>query len=287
MLYIYIYIRVCVCVFYYMYTIYIYNRHTSEAIYLVRRLQGLVDAKKTQVLYLMFLDWSKAFDKIGPGALFNALQRLGVPNHTCDVIRELVSNPLLEVLMDDQTSSCREQRSGIGQGRTLSPLLFILLQTVFFHDVEKEYLRRHPLSVTPQIAFLDVEFADDTVLIARTQENMQTFLLLVQAEAAKYNLHFNLDKTKLILYNSEASIYFQDGSQVQPVSSLVYLGGLIEHTGKPGPEVRRRLGEARVVFQNLKPVWRHAGLSTRRKIRIFIKRVLFPNSLQHFYPLAN
>ena len=46
------------------------GRSTSEATYLIRRLQDLVDAKKTQVLYLMFLDWSKAFDKIRPGALF-------------------------------------------------------------------------------------------------------------------------------------------------------------------------------------------------------------------------
>ena len=167
--------------------------------------------------------------------------------------------PLFEVFMDDQISSCREQRSGIRQGCTLCPLLFILRQTVLLHDVEKECLRRHPLSVTPQIPFFDVEFADDTVLIGKTQEDMQTLLLLVQAEAAKYNLHLNFDKTEPILYNSEASIYFQDGSQVQQVSSLVYLGGLIEHTGKPGPEVRRGLGEARVVFQNLKRVWRHAG----------------------------
>ena len=167
------------------------------------------------------------------------------------------------------TSGCREQRSGIRQGCTLSPLLFIILQTVLFHDVEQEYLRRHPLAVTPQIPFFDVEFADDTVLIARTQENMQTLLLLVQEEAAKYNLHLNRDKTKLILYNSDASIHFQDGSQVQRVTSIVYLRGLIDNTGKPGPEVRRRLGEARVAFQNLKRVWRHAGLSVRRKIRIY------------------
>ena len=46
------------------------GRSTSEAIYLVRRLQDLVDAKQNQVLYLMFLDWSKAFDRIRPEALF-------------------------------------------------------------------------------------------------------------------------------------------------------------------------------------------------------------------------
>ena len=52
-----------------------------------------------------------------------------------------------------------------------------------------------------------------------------------------------MDKTKLVLYNSDASIDFRDGSLVQQVSSIVYLGGLIDQTGKPGPEVRRRIGE--------------------------------------------
>ena len=57
------------------------GRSTSEAIYLIRRLQDLVDAKQHQVLYLMFLDWSNAFDRIRPVALFLALKRLGVPAH--------------------------------------------------------------------------------------------------------------------------------------------------------------------------------------------------------------
>ena len=241
------------------------GRSTSEAIYLVRRLQDLVDAKQHQALYLMFLDWSKAFDRIRPSALFHALTRLGVPAHTCEVIRELVSNPVFEVIMGEHTSECRQQQSGIRQGCTLSPLLFILLQTVLFHDAQLQHKHKHPLATTPHLPFFDVEFADDTVLIARTREQMQDLLLLVQQEAAKYNLHLNLDKTKLILYNSDASVVFSNGDPVPQVSSIVYLGGLIDKNGRPGPEVRRRIGEARAVFQKLKRVWRHAGLSKLKK----------------------
>ena len=86
------------------------------------------------------------------------------------------------------------------------------------------YLNKHPLSVTPQIPFFDVEFADDTVLIARTQQHMQDLLWFVQDEASKYNLLLNTDKTKLILYNSEATVAFRDGNLVPQVSSIVYLG---------------------------------------------------------------
>ena len=147
-----------------------------DAIYLVRRLRDLVDAKKYQVLYLMFLDWGKVFDKIRPTALHLALQRFGVPSHMCKVVEELVSNPLFEVLLDNQISGCKEKKGGIRQGCTLSPLLLILLQTVLFHDVQCKYLAKHPLSVTHQLPFFDIEYADDAVLLARTGERMQDLL---------------------------------------------------------------------------------------------------------------
>ena len=212
----------------------------------MRRLQDLVDAQQHQVLNLMFLDWSKAFERITASALLHALTRLGVPAHTCGVIRKLVSNPVLEVIMGEHTSECRQQRSGIRQGCTLSRLLFILLQTVLFHDVQLEHKHRHPLATTPYLPLFDVEFADDTVLIARTREQMQDLLLAVQQETAKCNSHLNLDKTKLILYNSDASVAFRNGDPGPQVASIVYLGRLIHFFRGPGPEVRRRIGEARL-----------------------------------------
>ena len=83
---------------------------------------------------------------------------------------------------------------------------------------------------------------------------MQDLLLLLRQEAEKYNLHLNLDITKLVLYNADASAQFNNGDQVPKFSSIVYLGGLIDQHGKHGPEVRRCTGEARVVFQKLKSV---------------------------------
>ena len=245
------------------------GRSTAEAIFLVRRLQDLVDAKKYQVLHLMFLDWSKAFDKIRPAALRSALVRLRVPQHMVEVVCELVANPLFEVTMDHEASQIHEQRSGIRQGCTLSPLLFILLQTVLFHDVQAAYLDKYPLAATPTIPFFDVEFADDTVLIARTAEHIQSLLHIVQQEAAKYNLHLNLDKSKHISYNSDAVLYSSNGNRVPQVSSIVYLGGLIHQSGKPGPEVRRRVTESRKVFQHLNRVWKHARISLGKKLKIY------------------
>ena len=163
----------------------------------------------------------------------------------------------------------KKQASGIRQGCTLSPLLFIALQAVMFHDIEREFLGKYPLAITPTVPFFDVEFADDTVLISRNSEHLQRLLHLVQREAAKYNLHLNLGKCKLVLYNTETAIFFIDGSQVPLASSVVYLGALIDSKGKPGHEVSKKIRDSRRVFKTLLRVWKHTRISTKRKIDIY------------------
>ena len=102
----------------------------------------------------------------------------------------------------------------------------------------------------PYLSF-HIEFADDIVLICRTQQQIQDLLALVQEEAAKFNLDLNKDKTKLIAYNTEQEVAFSDETPVPKIQNIIYLGGLIDRMGRPGPEVRRRIAEARRVFRNL------------------------------------
>ena len=206
------------------------GRSTAEATFLVRRLQDLVDVKRHQILHLLFLDWSKAFNKIRPAALQQALRRLLVPDHTIRDISDLVSNPLFEGLMDKSVSNIYSQRSEIRQGCTLSPLLFILLQTILFHDVQVKYKTRHPLATIPRLPFFDIKFADDTVLIAKTGEHIQDLLWFVQNEAAKYNLHLNTDKTKYIPFNSNMQLFFASQAPMHKKISMIYLGGADRET---------------------------------------------------------
>ena len=130
------------------------GRSTNEAIFLIRRLQDLVDAKRNQALFLLFLDWSKAFDTIKPAALHVALERVKIPARMCSAIRDLTASPYFEVVVNGELSSAKKQASGIRQGCTLSPLLFIALQTVMFHDIERVLLGQHPLAITPTVPFL-------------------------------------------------------------------------------------------------------------------------------------
>ena len=129
--------------------------------------------------------------------------------------------------------------------RTLSPLLFIVLQIFIFHNIQKEYLHKYPLAVIPFIPLFDVEFADKIVLISRNGEDMQHLLHLVQKKGARYNLHLNLGWCKFMHYNINIDIFFINGSKVAKATAVVYLGVLIDSKGRPGYEVPKKFQEAR------------------------------------------
>ena len=84
-----------------------------------------------------------------------------------------------------------EQGSGIRQGCTLSRFLVTLVMSAIMHDVEAEVRESHPLATTPAFAVMGLEYADDTVLIARTAEIAGELLRITEEEATTYGLLLN------------------------------------------------------------------------------------------------
>ena len=87
-----------------------HGRSTSEAIFLMRRLPDLVDAKENQALFLLFLDSSKAFDTIKPAALHLALQRLRISPRMCSATRDLAAPPFFEVAVTWEISMQKKNK---------------------------------------------------------------------------------------------------------------------------------------------------------------------------------
>ncbi len=86
-------------------------------------------------LYLILLDWEKAFDKVKQEKLFEALERMGVAPKLINMIKQLYKNPKYKVEMEGYTSEWHKQHTGTRQGCPLSPYLFLIIMTVMFHDI--------------------------------------------------------------------------------------------------------------------------------------------------------
>ena len=263
------------------------GRSTAEPIYIIRRIQDLVQAKKNQVLHLIFLDWAKAFDKVDTRHVSGVLERFNVPTKMREAIAELIRDPKFFTSMAGEESGTRKQGSGIRQGCTLSPLLFILLLSAILTDVEDRVKDEFPFATTPAVPVMDLEYADDTVLIARSKEVAEKLLGELEGEANKYGLKLNKAKTARLSYNSDEVVRHADGTTVATAQSVKYLGVYIDNGGGVGTELRARIGAADTTCRLLCKIWGSKVKDDRCKLRVLdacvVSKLIYSLHTMHYH----
>ena len=242
------------------------NKGTRDALFLTRRMIEATLDDKDGSLYIVLLDWSKAFDRIAHEPLLAALRRFGVPPPMLSMISGIYRQRSFSVRDGGQTSTRHEQAVGIAQGCPLSPYLFVMMMTVLLHDAGQGLERNH---VPPYIVTPEVVYADDTMLLGSDPVAIQVLLDRVAAAGVEYGLHLNVSKTVLLRIRGSVDICGPDGSALSVKDEAVYLGALLSVDGRPVGELTRRLGEARQTLDKLSAVWRHANLTRDRKKMFF------------------
>ena len=242
------------------------RRNCMGALMVVRRMIDAATEEKEHGLLMIFLDWAKAFDRIRVGGLVSALKRFGLPKLFVDLIASIYTNRSFFVQDHFGPSEIYKQETGIAQGCPLSPFLFIIVQSVMFHDIYKR------INLNPEPAFVvtrELLYAGDTLLASSSAENLQILLNAVCEEGLKYGLELHWGKTFQMSVCHTGSIHAPNGNEIEKKTNIVYLGGLITSDGKARHEVSRRLGEGRGVFRSLEKLWSNCNLDWRRKLALF------------------
>ena len=255
------------------------GRSTGDPIHIVRRVQELFESTSSP-LYLLFLDWQQAFDRLSREGLLSALRRIGCTPHYVKVIESMYAHTSFVVRTPSGCSTEHCQHSGIRQGCPLSPYLFVVFMSVFMDDIEDRYVEEHgtpPRVHTAQDPLFDLEYADDVVLLTRTRAQLQRLLSMIEEEASLYAMRLNQDKVKLVAMNpvGAAPLLFGDGGSVGEVTSWPYLGSRISRDAKQGVNLAARLSHATREFDKLVSFWAHAAIPTSLKLRTF-KAIFHP-----------
>jgi hypothetical protein len=241
---------------------------TEDAIFVARRRVEQARAQRNGKISLLALDWKKAFDSINVVSLIDALRRFGLPQDIVDMVKASLEARRFYVSECGSSSALCPQLSGISQGCTLSPLLFIIVMTVLLHDAVA-HLGPQARAAYDSNLLADLVYADDTLLIGVSDEHVTEFLQAVSEAGRIYGMELHYQKFQLLSTEAAADIKTPDGARISASPTMDYLGALLSADGCTDHELNRRIGIAKGDFITLSKVWGHSYLSWARKLRIF------------------
>ena len=117
-------------------------------------------------------------------------------------------------------------------------------------------------------------YADNTTLIAESEEELKSLLMKVKVESKKVGLKLNIQKTKIMASSPTSSLEI-DGETVESVSDFIFLGSKITADGDCSHEIKRRLLLGRKVMTNLDSIFKSRDITLPTKFHL-VKAMVFP-----------
>ena len=111
----------------------------------------------------------------------------------------------------------------------------------------------------------NLRYADDTTLMAESEEELKSFLMKVEEESEKVGLQLNIQKTK-IMASDPITSWRIDGETVETVSDFIFLGSKITADGDCSHEIKRRLLLGRKVMTNLDSILKSRDITLPTKV---------------------
>ena len=154
----------------------------------------LEDGKNVDSIYL---DFSKAFDKVYLGILCHKLRDIGISGKLGNWLHNFLSDRKQYIIANGVKSSQSEVTSGVPQGTVLGPILFLIL----INDINKDVLSEVSL------------FADDTRIVKPFKdfddvEDLQSDLETLYLWQDQNNMQFNGNKFELLRYGRDEDLKF-------------------------------------------------------------------------------
>ena len=120
----------------------------------------------------------------------------------------------------------------------------------------------------------NLRYADDTTLMAESEEKLKSLLMKVKEEREKVGLKLNIQKTK-IMASSPITSWEIDGETVETVSDFILGGSKITADGDCSHEIKRHLFLGRKVMTNLESIFKIRDITLPTKVCL-VKAMGFP-----------
>ena len=233
--------------------------------------------EQRQVLYLLFIDLTKAFDTVSRPGLWSILSKLGCPPKFISMVRSLHDGMMARVIENGNVSDPFPVTNGIKQSCILAPALFRLLFTELLSAALAKTSSGTTIRYRTDGRFVDLRrlkanteeqealFAGDCALAAHSEEDLQCLADCFSTAAKAFGLTISIKKTQVLcqaapgITQPEPSVKI-DGAALKTVEDFTYLGSCLSSSGGLDTEISCRLSKASSAFGRLwTRVWRERG----------------------------
>ena len=120
----------------------------------------------------------------------------------------------------------------------------------------------------------NLRYAENTTLLAESEEELKSFLVKVKEESEKVGLTLNIQKTK-IMASGPITSWEIDGETVETMSDFIFGGSKITADGDYSHEIKRSLLLGRKVMTNLDSILKSRDITLPTKVRL-VQAMVFP-----------
>ena len=242
------------------------GKGTRNAMFILRMIiERAVEMQRN--VYLCFVDFQKAFDTVEHEQLMALLQRIGIDGKDLRLIVNLYWDQRAAVRVDKRKSGWVEITKGVRQGCVLSPDLFSLYGQTVMEDIQDiEGIKVGGINVN------NLRYADDTVLVADSEENLQMMVNTLNEACTLKKLKINTKKTEVMgIMKGEQKLMVNiqlENRRIKQVENFTYLGSVIADDGKSETEIKKRIGVAKMAYNKMKRILSNMSMTLSLRIRL-------------------
>ena len=165
-------------------------------------------------IYFCFIDYAKAFDCVDHNKLWKTLKEMGISDHLICLLRNLYVGQEATVRTGHGTTEWLQIGKGVCQGYILSLCLFNFYAEYIMRNAGLEEAQARIKTARRNIN--NLRYADDTTLMAESEEELKNLLMKVKEDSEKIGLKFNISKTK-VMVSGPITLWQIDGKTVETV----------------------------------------------------------------------
>ncbi len=242
------------------------DKGTRNAIFVLRRMVER-SVEKQRNVYTCFIDYSKAFDTVKHGSLVELLKSLDIDDADTRMLTNLYWNQTAAVRCGNDVSEELHIKQGVRQGCVASPHLFALYTEMIMRNIDG--MDGFKIGGT---VINNLRYADDTVIIAESEQQLQHLIDVVVDESEKKGLYLNSSKSFTMVFskspiNPKCNITVH-GNPLEQVQSFIYLGSMFTSDARCEKEIRRRIAIAKSTFTSMDRVLTCRNIATAVRLRV-------------------